>query len=114
MAIPRSGALTSQTPAAQVRTSANITFTSIAAAATTNFTVALPRTFKPNRPIEVVFPNGLQNGLVVGNVTVTGNSPSSGASVKGYTLNIPITNTSAAAITPTAAPSATRTSTGSR
>lgn len=104
MAIPRSGALTALTASAQVRTSAVLTVSPIAAGATTVFTQALPRTFQPNQPVDVIFPNGLQAGLVVGNVSVTGNSPTSGATVHAYTANIPITNTTAGALTPTAGP----------
>lgn len=102
MAIPRSAATVANAPSASVRTSANLTVSAIAAGATTVFTLPLPRSFKPNKPVDVVFPSGLQSGLVVGNCTITGNSPSTGATTKGYTLNIPITNTTASSATPTA------------
>lgn len=104
MAIPRSTALTAFSLNASARTSANLTVSSIAAGATTVFTQAVPRGFQPNSVVKAVFPNGLQAGLVVGNISITGNSPSTGAAVKGYTANIPVTNTTAGALTPTAGP----------
>jgi hypothetical protein len=76
-------------------------FTSIAAGATTVFTFAVPRSFDPHNPISVISPVGFQAGINIGQPWITGNSPSTGASVKGYTLNLPITNSTAGALTPT-------------
>lgn len=104
MAIPRSTALTAVALNSVCRTSANLTVSSIAAGATTTFTQAVPRGFQPNAVVKAMFPNGLQAGLIVGTIFITGNSPSTGAATKGYTANIPITNTTAGALTPTAGP----------
>jgi hypothetical protein len=102
MSLPRSVAQATFAPAAVRNPAANDTFTSIAAAATTVFTFALPRSFRPQKAVYCVFPSGLQPGLQVGQVYITGNNPMTGAATKGYTLNVPISNTSAGALTPTA------------
>lgn len=102
MSLPRSVAQAVFAPSAVRNPAANDTFTSIAAAATTIFTFALPRGFRPQKPVSLVFPVGLQSGLNVGQSYITGNNAMTGAATKGYTLNVPITNTSAGALTPTA------------
>lgn len=102
MALPRTSVQQTFSAAAGRIPAANDTFTAITTGTTTVFTFALPRSFKPQRPTRVLFPAGLQAGLSVGPPTVTGNSPSTGASVKGYTLNLPISNNSGGTLTPTA------------
>lgn len=99
MAIPRSTNPSTFAPGAGRRPLNADTFTSIAAGATTVFTFALPRQFKPQKPVSVVFPSGLQAGLNVGAVYITGNAPSDGGA--NYVLNVPITNSTAGALTPT-------------
>lgn len=103
MSLPRSSAQVSQAPGAVANfTFANVTFTAVTNGTTAVTQLNMPRSFKPQKPIQVVL-GALQSGLSIGNPYVTGNSPScSSCSPANYVLNIPITNSSAAPITPTA------------
>lgn len=103
MSIPRSSAQSAPAPSAVANfTYANVTFLAVGAGATVNTVLALPRTFKPQKAIQVVVA-GLQSGLSVGSCYVSGNSPScSSCTPNYYQLNIPITNSTAGSLTPTA------------
>lgn len=100
---PRTTAWSAPAPSAVCNfTYANVTFTAVGAGATVLTTLNLPRTFKPQKAIQVVI-GALQSGLSVGQPYVTGNAPScSACSPANYVINIPITNSSGSSITPTA------------
>jgi len=103
MAIPRSTANSAPAPSAVANfTFANVTFTAVTTLATVETVLNLPRTFKPQKAIQVVI-QGLGTGLTMGSCYVAGNAPScSGCSPNTYQLHIPITNTTAGTLTPTA------------
>jgi len=103
MAIPRSTANSAPAPSAVANfTFANVTFTAVGAGATVSTVLNLPRSFKPQKAVQVVIA-GLQSGLTVGQAWVSGNAPScSGCSPANYQLNIPISNATAGTLTPTA------------
>jgi hypothetical protein len=102
MSLPRSSSQVSQAPGAVANfTFANVAFTPVTTLATVVTTLNLPRSFKPQKPIQVVLGN-VGSGLTVGNPYVTGNAPScSSCSPSNYVLNIPITNATAGTLTPT-------------
>ena len=99
MAYPRSTARVANAPAAYFQTSETEAWSAIGAGATVNFTFQVPRMFKPFKPVDIIVLSGIQNGLIIGYAIVTGNAPSDPGGY--YTLNIPITNTTAGSLTPT-------------
>lgn len=101
---PRSTNRMSIAPKAGRRPLAADTIGSIAASSTTVLTLALPRSFKPNYPVEVVVEGGaLGAGVAIGEVWVSGNAPScSSCSPNHYQVNINISNSTASPVVPTA------------
>jgi hypothetical protein len=101
---PRSTNRRSNAPKAGRRPLAADTIGAISANSTTVVTLALPRSFKPNYPVEVVVEGGaLGTGVSLGEVWVSGNAPScSSCSPNHYQLNINISNSTASPVTPTA------------
>jgi hypothetical protein len=70
--------------------------------ATVETVLNLPRSFRPQKAIQVLV-GPLGSGLTMGQPYVSGNAPScSGCSPNTYQLHIPITNTTAGSLTPTA------------
>lgn len=104
MALPRSTAQTAVATSAVANfTFANVTFTPVTTLATVETVLNLPRTFKPQKAVQVSFSGAFQSGLVVGQAYVAGNAPScSGCSPNTYQLHIPIYNGTAGTLTPTA------------
>jgi hypothetical protein len=100
---PRSTNRISIAPSAGRRPLSADTIGSIAADTSVTVQLALPRSFKPNRPVEVVLESGaLGAGVALGEVWVSGNAPScSGCSPNHYVLNLQIINSTAAPIVPT-------------
>jgi hypothetical protein len=95
MALPRSSAQAAQAPSAVANfTFANVTFASVPLNSTSVTTLALPRSFKPQKGVYVVPSAAFQAGITMGTPYVTGNTPS-------YILNIPFSNNTAGALVPT-------------
>lgn len=102
MSLPRSTAQTAIAPSSVANfTFANVVFTAVGAGVTVETVLNVPRSFKPQKPVQVVM-GALQSGLVVGQPYVAGNAPScSGCSPNTYQLHIPITNITGGSLTPT-------------
>ena len=90
------------TVAALFNPSATTTFSALTSLESTSYSLAVPRNFSPLRQTFILFTSGLQNGIFVSSVTVTGNDPSSGASPAVYSANFSLYNSTSGTLTPTA------------
>jgi hypothetical protein len=103
---PRSTNRRANAPKAGMRplSTSTVTIGTVTANTCTTVTIALPRSFKPNYPLEVVFETqDLDSGLSVGSARVSGNAPScSGCSPNHYQATIEICNVTTSNIAATA------------
>lgn len=102
MALPRSTGQTAAPYSAVCNfTFANVTFTSVPAGSSAVTSLALPRSFKPQKAVQVVVMGTFQPGILMGNAWISGNSPTSGATPAFYSINLPFSNSTAGALVPT-------------